>query len=151
MTNTFSLKAAVAIAVLTAALTGCGNTEQAAANAEAGAEAARAGKSSSAGLPVGHVEAGQKLASAKNATTGQSCVDCHGAEGNAPIDASYPRLAGQYDDYLAYSLLGYRDGRREHALMSSQATDLTDQQIADLAAYFSTRAGNLRDLHNANN
>jgi cytochrome c553 len=56
-------------------------------------------------------------------------------------------LAGQYGDYIAHSLQGYRDGKREHALMSSQATDLTDQQIADLGAYFGLRTGNLKDLH----
>jgi cytochrome c553 len=74
-------------------------------------------------------------------------VDCHGAEGNAPIDASYPKVGGQYGDYIAHSLQAYRDGRREHALMSSQAADLTDQQIADLGAYFGSRTGNLKDLH----
>src|SRR3546814_4206683 len=79
------------------------------------------------------------------------CVDCHGEEGNAPIDASYPKLGGQYHDYLAHSLQEYRNGNREHALMSQQAKDLTDQQIADLAAYFGSRPSHLRDLHGVNN
>jgi cytochrome c553 len=147
-------KKILAIALLSAAvaLVGCGKSEEATATAEHGtAEAAHEAKSSSAGLPAGHVEAGEKLASTKNAKTGQSCVDCHGAEGNAPIDATYPKLAGQYHDYLAHSLQGYREGKREHALMSSQAADLTDQQIADLAAYFGSRTGNLRDLHGVSN
>jgi len=140
-------KKILAIALLAAiALTGCGKSEEAHGDAapEAGTHEAQ---SSSAGLPAGNVAAGEKLASAKNAKTGQSCVDCHGAEGNAPIDASYPKLAGQYGDYLAHSLQAYRDGRREHALMSSQAAGLTDQQISDLAAYFGSRPGSLRDLH----
>ena len=140
-------KKILAIALLTAsvALAGCGESEKATGDAapEAGTHEA---KSSSAGLPAGHIAAGEKLASTKNAKTGQSCVDCHGAEGNAPIDASYPKLAGQYGDYLAHSLQAYRDGRREHALMSSQAADLTDQQISDLGAYFGSRTGNLKDL-----
>ena len=147
-------KKILAIALLSAAvaLVGCSKSEEAAATVEHGAaEATHEAKSSSAGLPTGHVEAGEKLASTKNAKTGQSCVDCHGAEGNAPIDATYPRLAGQYHDYLAHSLQGYRGGKREHALMSSQAADLTDQQIADLAAYFGSRTGNLRDLHGVSN
>ena len=143
-------KKILAIALLAAvALTGCSKTEEAA-TAEPGAAETGAGheaKSSSAGLPTGYAEAGEKLASTKNAKTGQSCVDCHGAEGNAPIDATYPKLAGQYHDYIAHSLQGYRDGKREHALMSSQAAELTDQQIADLAAYFGSRTSNLRDLH----
>lgn len=109
--------------------------------------AASEARSSSAGLPAGSVEAGERLAASRDTRTGQSCVDCHGAEGNAPIDASYPKLAGQYGDYLAYALQGYRDGRRQHPLMSNQAAGLTDQQIADLAAYFASRSGNLVDLH----
>lgn len=107
-------------------------------------------KSSSAGLPDGNAAAGEKLATAKGAT-GQACVDCHGAEGNAPIDPSYPLLGGQYADYIAHALIGYREGRREHALMSAQAKGLTDQQVADLAAYFAARPGKLRDLQGAHN
>jgi cytochrome c553 len=141
-------KKILAIALLTAAvaLVGCSKSEGASeeAAAEAGTHEAQ---SSSAGLPAGNIAAGEKLASTKNAKTGQACVDCHGAEGNAPIDASYPKLGGQYGDYIAHSLQAYRDGRREHALMSSQAADLTDQQISDLSAYFGSRAGKLKDLH----
>ena len=106
-------------------------------------------KSSSAGLPDGHIAAGETLAATKSASTGQSCVDCHGAAGNAPIDPTYPKLGGQYHDYIAHSLQAYRDGNRQHPLMSSQAKELTDQQIADLAAYFGSRDSHLRDLHGA--
>ena len=49
----------------------------------------------------------------KGKATGQACVDCHGAEGNAPIDPTYPKLGGQYYDYIAHSLETYRDGDRE--------------------------------------
>ena len=145
MTNAYSAKAVLAIALLTAAvaLTGCSKSEESAEGAEAEAPI----EHSSAGLPSGDVAAGEKFASTKNAKTGQACVDCHGAEGNAPIDPTYPKLAGQYDDYIAHSLQAYRDGKRENALMSSQAAALTDQQIADVAAYFSSRNGSVRDLH----
>jgi cytochrome c553 len=101
---------------------------------------------SSSGIPAGSAAAGEKLASTRNATTGQACVDCHGPAGNAPIDPSYPKLAGQYHDYLAHSLQMYRDGDRSNALMASQAKALTDQQIADLAAYFGSQPTSLRDL-----
>ena len=119
---------------------------------EAGTETEHAGSggqhaSSSAGLPTGHVDAGAKLAADKaHSPTKQACVDCHGAAGNAPIDASYPKLAGQYADYLAHSLQAYRAGKREHALMSGQAEHLTDQQIADLSAYFGAQKGSITDL-----
>ena len=102
--------------------------------------------SSSSGLPAGDAAAGAKLAETKNAKTGQACVDCHGAAGNAPIDPTYPKLGGQYHDYIAQALQKYRDGDRKHPLMASQAADLTDQQIADLAAYFGSQPAHLRDL-----
>ncbi|MGY0556817.1 MULTISPECIES: c-type cytochrome [unclassified Lysobacter] len=102
--------------------------------------------SSSAGLPAGSIAAGEQQANAKGAATGQSCIDCHGAEGSAPIDPTYPVIGGQYADYIAHALQGYRDGSREHVLMSSQAQDLTDQQIANLSAYFGSRDSKLVNL-----
>ncbi len=104
------------------------------------------GSSSSAGLPAGRIEAGEKLAHTKGKATGQSCIDCHGPDGNAPIDATYPKLGGQYGDYLAHALQAYRAGDRQHALMTPQAANLSDQDISDLAAYFGSRATQLRDL-----
>ncbi|GAB3734048.1 cytochrome c [Luteimonas pelagia] len=103
-------------------------------------------QSSSAGLPAGRIEAGGELANAKGAATGQSCIDCHGAEGNAPIDDTYPKLGGQYADYIAHALQAYRAGHRENALMASQAKGLDDQQIADLAAWFASRPSQLATL-----
>jgi cytochrome c553 len=138
---TLSLAAALALA-------GCGggsDTDPAAHSSGGGEEVP---KSSSAGLPAGHVASGEALAATKGKATGQSCIDCHGAEGNSPLDPSYPKLGGQYADYLGHALKAYRDGEREHALMSQQATGLSDQQIADLAAYFASRPSELRDLHN---
>ena len=101
---------------------------------------------SSSGIPAGDAAAGAKLAETRNAKTGQACVDCHGAGGNAPIDPTYPKLGGQYHDYIAHALQMYRDGDRKQVLMASQAAALTDQQIADLAAYFGSQPTQLRDL-----
>ena len=112
---------------------------------EAGEESGQ--MSSSAGLPEGRMAEGETQAGVKGQATGQSCVDCHGADGNQPLDDSYPKLGGQHYDYLEHALVQYRDGRREHALMSQQAANLTDQQIADLAAFFASRPTQLRDLH----
>ncbi|MFA0922400.1 c-type cytochrome [Xanthomonas fragariae] len=108
------------------------------------------GSGSSAGLPAGRAAAGDKLANAKGKATGQSCVDCHGADGNAPIDPGYPKLGGQYGDYLAHALQAYRSGDRQHPLMTAQAATLSDQDIADLAAYFGARQTKLHDLHGVN-
>jgi cytochrome c553 len=103
--------------------------------------------SSSAGLPAGRISVGEQLVMAQGEATGQSCADCHGADGNGPIDPSYPKLGGQYADYLAHALKAYRSGNRQHALMTGQAARLSDQDIADLAAYFGSRETQLRNLH----
>jgi cytochrome c553 len=134
----FAIAPALLVAVLGLALSACSPSQA--------PEGAAAAKSSSAGLPPGFVAAGEKQANAKGVATGQSCIDCHGAEGNAPIDPSYPILAGQYVDYLAYALESYRNGSRDHVMISMQAKDLTDQQIADLAAYFGLRNSQLVNL-----
>ena len=105
-----------------------------------------AATSSSAGLPTGRIAEGEQQAMAKGQATGQSCIDCHGEAGNVPLDPTYPKIGGQYRDYLAHSLQQYRSGDRDHALMSQQARGLTDQQIADLAAYFASQPSQLRDL-----
>ncbi len=102
-------------------------------------------------LPEGHAAAGQIIA-AKGVGSTAACVSCHGAEGNAPIADMYPKIGGQYTDYLAHALQAYRAGTRAGgtgAVMAAQAKDLTDQQIADLAAYFGSVPTHLRDLENA--
>ncbi len=67
-----------------------------------------------------------------------TCLGCHGIEGykNAYPMYSVPKLEGQNPDYLAAALHGYRDGDRAHVTMHSQAATLSDQDIADVAAYF---------------
>lgn len=137
-----SLSAALLIAA-TLLLAACSSG-----SAPHGEEAAHA--SSSAGLPDGNAAAGRALATTKNAVSGQSCIDCHGPDGNKPIDPTYPKIGGQYQDYLAHALQAYRGGDRAGSsttdLMAGQAKDLTDQQIADLAAYFGAAPSQLRDL-----
>lgn len=138
----------LAIALLAAiALSACSEKTAESAATDPGHASGEHGSSSSAGLPHGRIANGEQLAKAKGKATGQSCVDCHGAEGNAPIDGTYPKLGGQYADYLAHALQAYRSGDRQHALMSPQAGSLSDQDISDLAAYFGSRPTKLKDLH----
>lgn len=144
MTN----RSILAIALLALLAAGCNNTEAEAEGHTESTTPAGVMSASSAGLPKGSVERGEKLANLKRDATGQSCVDCHGPEGNAPIDGSYPLLGGQHSEYLAYALQTYRIGARDNALMVSQAKTLTDQQIADLAAYFGSRESELTTLVN---
>lgn len=73
------------------------------------------------------------------------CAACHGPEGNAPIDPSYPRLAGQYADYLAKVLADYKSGKRKNAVMAGMAAPLTKADIASVAAYYASRPGVLSD------
>jgi cytochrome c553 len=136
-------KTALAVALLALGLAACSKE---APEAESHAEA-EAPKSSSAGLPTGDIEAGKTLAATPQGPNKQACAQCHGADGNTPTDGNTPRLAGQYADYIEHALLAYRKGDREHALMSPQAKELTDQQIADLGAYFGSLPGQLGDLH----
>jgi cytochrome c553 len=84
-----------------------------------------------------------------NATAGKqkatACAACHG-DGNKTLDGTYPRLAGQYADYLEKALKDYRSGKRKNPVMMGQAAALTDQEIADLAAYFGSLDGDIHDL-----
>ena len=75
----------------------------------------------------------------------QVCQSCHGRTGNESLQPSYPRLAGQHKDYLVHALESYRDGSRQNAVMAGFAGNLSDQDIADLAAWYSRQKG-LQDL-----
>ncbi len=67
-----------------------------------------------------------------------TCLGCHGIEGyrNAYPDYSVPKLEGQHPEYLSAALHGYREGDRSHLTMHSQASELSDQDIADIAVFF---------------
>ncbi len=70
----------------------------------------------------------------------QACAACHGAEGIA-ISDDFPNIAGQYKSYLLYSLKGYRSGERNNAIMQSFVKDLTDEELENLAEYYSSFEG----------
>jgi cytochrome c553 len=70
-----------------------------------------------------------------------SCVACHGQGGAAPIDATYPVLAGQNERYAFRQLQMIRDNQRVIPLMTGQLNGKSDQDLADLAAYFAAQPG----------
>jgi cytochrome c553 len=72
----------------------------------------------------------------------QTCAACHGADGNSenPI---YPIIAGQYRDYLARALLDYRSGARNNPIMLGFVAGLSDEDILDLAVYYSRQESRL--------
>ena len=75
----------------------------------------------------------------------QVCAACHGAQGNKPSDPSQPILAGQYSDYLVRALTDYKIGRRNNPIMKGFAGQLSQQDIEDLAAWFSSQESPLHD------
>lgn len=83
-------------------------------------------------LADGDVAVGKKIA--------YTCLGCHGIEGYRNAYPSYrvPKLGGQKAGYLEIALRGYRDGMRKHPTMVGQAKSLSDQDIADVAAYLAT-------------
>jgi cytochrome c553 len=68
-----------------------------------------------------------------------ACVACHGAQGDQPAAPEIAVIAGQSAPYVEQVLKEYRAGTRANAVMQAAAKDLTDAQIADLAAYFAAR------------
>jgi len=70
-----------------------------------------------------------------------TCLGCHGISGyrNAYPDYSVPELKGQYPEYLAAALQEYRQGLRAHTTMHAQASELSAQDMADIAVYFAGR------------
>ena len=81
-------------------------------------------------------------------TKSATCQACHGPDGNAGIDPQYPRLTGQYRDYIAKALHEYKSGERKNPIMAGFAGTLSDADIDDLAVYYSSLPGTkLTDLH----
>ncbi len=68
----------------------------------------------------------------------QACAACHAADGNS-TNPAWPKLAGQGEAYLATQLHYFRNGERKNDLMSPMAAGLSDEDISDLAAYFSAQ------------
>jgi cytochrome c553 len=73
------------------------------------------------------------------------CAACHGADGNG-TNAQYPRLAGQYHDYLQRALQEYKSGDRKNAIMAGFVTTLSAADIDALARYYAAMPSKLDDL-----
>lgn len=74
----------------------------------------------------------------------QVCASCHGADGNTPIDPSYPKIAKQYPDYLHQALKDYKSGARKNAIMGAIAQGLTTREMKDLSGYLASLDGSLK-------
>ncbi|MEM7611503.1 MAG: c-type cytochrome [Pseudomonadota bacterium] len=80
----------------------------------------------------GDAEQGEKLA--------YTCLGCHGVDSYRNPYPSYrvPKLGGQHESYIAIALKAYRSGERSHGTMQANAGSLSDQDIADIAAFFAS-------------
>ncbi len=68
------------------------------------------------------------------------CTACHGANGIS-VNAAWPTLAGQHEDYLLHSLQQYRDGTRSDPVMTAQAQLIAEEDLAALARYYAQLEG----------
>ena len=66
------------------------------------------------------------------------CAACHGMDGNSP-QPDYPKLAGQYPDFMAKALRDYKSGARKNPVMQGFAAALSRQDIDNLAAYYASQ------------
>lgn len=86
---------------------------------------------------AGNVAKGKELVEKNN------CAACHGVGLKVPVAPAYPKIAGQYADYLYYALLSYQvDGNslfgRNNAIMQSQVKQFSDKDLRDMAAYIAS-------------
>ena len=87
---------------------------------------------------------GASAYAAGDAATGKQktamCEGCHGIAGYRtafPSVYSVPKIGGQHAGYIVKALQGYKSGERSHPTMRAIAAGLSDQDMADLAAYYS--------------
>jgi cytochrome c553 len=83
-------------------------------------------------------EAGLKADPVHGKAISYTCLGCHGVPGykNAYPNYSVPELRGQHPEYLVAALKEYKSGERSHFTMHSQAEELSEQDMTDIAAYF---------------
>jgi cytochrome c553 len=84
-------------------------------------------------VPAVAADAGAGQAKAK-----EICQACHGLDGNSQTP-DYPKLGGQYPDYLQKALRDYKSGARKNPIMAGFAGALTDKDIENLAAYYASQ------------
>jgi cytochrome c553 len=89
-------------------------------------------------LAAGDADKGEKLS--------QTCLGCHGAPGmrNPGPVYSIPMVGGQHADYIVSALKAYKSKDRGHGTMQAQASNLSDQDMADIAEFFASMQGNSR-------
>lgn len=74
-------------------------------------------------------------------STAETCLGCHAVETYFNVYPTYhvPKVGGQSAAYIESALKAYRDGSRKHETMNANAANLTDQDIANIAAFFASQ------------
>ena len=83
-------------------------------------------------------DAGPKGDAAAGKDKAATCVACHGADGNSAAP-SFPKLAGQGEKYLLKQMKDIRDGARPVPTMIGQVDNMSDQDLADIAAFYASQ------------
>ncbi len=89
------------------------------------------------------------VAKGKELVESHNCAACHGAKLDNPINAEYPRLAGQHADYLVWAMRQYQMSLtnpllgRNNAIMQAQVQSLSIADMKDIAAYLESLQGSL--------
>jgi cytochrome c553 len=73
---------------------------------------------------------------------GETCLGCHAIPNYGNVYPSYhvPKLAGQNADYIVQALKSYQNGMRKHSTMHANSSNLSEQDMIDIAAFFSSAA-----------
>ena len=100
-----------------------------------------------AGLSMGCIGMNAALA-AGDAAAGklkaETCMGCHGVATYKNVYPTYnvPKLGGQHADYIVSALKAYKSGDRAHQTMHANTSNLNDQDMQDIAAFFAAQGGN---------
>jgi cytochrome c553 len=73
-------------------------------------------------------------------TKAEPCKACHGESGTS-VSPEFPRIGGQHADYLSTALKHYKLGKRKNPIMAGQVVNLSEKDMLDLAAYYSSQSG----------
>ena len=80
---------------------------------------------------VGNIQAG------KGKAQGNVCQECHNPDGNSTVP-EYPRLSGQYSQYILKQLRDFQSGARKHQIMNAVTQGFSDTDFADISAWFAS-------------
>jgi cytochrome c553 len=108
-------------------------------------------------IRISHVLCGMLLVSTQAMAAGdpaagrikaETCLGCHAVENYGNVYPSYhvPKLGGQSSDYIVHALQDYQNGERKHGTMHANSSNLSAQDMADIAAFFNSVASISQDI-----